>query len=608
MASGINDRIIDIFARIGTPTGVSVSADLVTIDALFDVTTADSTADATIRDVVGRKTDTSQTTVGTTSSIMRYVKGIITLLGSGGGNNILSDLAVIDTNVDTLVTRLGVPAGASVSADLVVIDAFFDVPAIDATTNAQMRDVIGNKSDAAQTTVGTTRSTIAYVKGLLNRIGAPAGASIAADIAATNTTVNTINTNVSTVQTRLGDPADATVGVTTINQKINTLDAFFDVPTADATTDTTIRDVLGRKTDTASQNITVNNVSAMRLIKGIIDSIDAPAAADNTVAATSSYVSELLGRKDDTASTTINTTTSMMRYVKGVVNSLTTGASSLASIETLIQVLQDATGVEYDRTTDSLQAIRDAISALGGGDTAIVNWHHNMPDIFNVSDAAVDMEIYLIDNRGNLITSAEITPGTCAIDQFNPGTALWVSILGATANSETSGIIRQTENFNGAAGYLAGRGIRVTFSGIEVNMSGNVIQVPTLRFYARLEREGSSTVIWGSNISGVVAADGTEQNILQTNTAGDYSNDFLLFLDVDLNAMAAGDTTVIRVYKMVDASNFRLYSTAVFNGVQENPIHSIENMHGNNVKQIRITVAQTLGILRSFPYEGNTLR
>ena len=74
---------------------------LSTIDAYFDVTTADSTSDATIRDVVGRKTDTANTTVGTTSSLMRYVKGILNVVTSG-----TYGLSVIEGLVDDLEGRL----------------------------------------------------------------------------------------------------------------------------------------------------------------------------------------------------------------------------------------------------------------------------------------------------------------------------------------------------------------------------------------------------------------------------------------------------------------------------------------------------------------------
>lgn len=47
------------------------------------------------------------------------------------------------------------------------LGANLNVPAADATTNANERDVIGNKTDAAVTAVGTTKSLMAYLKGLI---------------------------------------------------------------------------------------------------------------------------------------------------------------------------------------------------------------------------------------------------------------------------------------------------------------------------------------------------------------------------------------------------------------------------------------------------------
>ena len=49
---------------------------------------------------------------------------------------------------------------------------------------------------------------------------------------------------------------------------ITTVDGFHDVPTADATTDTVMRDVIGRKTDTAS-NVVVATDSLMSYLKGL---------------------------------------------------------------------------------------------------------------------------------------------------------------------------------------------------------------------------------------------------------------------------------------------------------------------------------------------------
>lgn len=45
-----------------------------------------------------------------------------------------------------------------------------NVPSADSTANVLVRDVAGNKTDVARTTVGTTRSLMSYLKGVLNQI------------------------------------------------------------------------------------------------------------------------------------------------------------------------------------------------------------------------------------------------------------------------------------------------------------------------------------------------------------------------------------------------------------------------------------------------------
>lgn len=70
--------------------------------SLHNVPAADSTNNVTVEDAIGNKTDAATTTVGTTSSIMKYIKGLLGL---------------------------------------------HPVPTADVTTNTSMRDVIGNKTD-----------------------------------------------------------------------------------------------------------------------------------------------------------------------------------------------------------------------------------------------------------------------------------------------------------------------------------------------------------------------------------------------------------------------------------------------------------------------------
>ena len=55
----------------------------------------------------------------------------------------------------------------TVYAAIVVLDGYMDVPAADAIANAQMRDVIGNKTDTALQGATMADSLMRYMKGML---------------------------------------------------------------------------------------------------------------------------------------------------------------------------------------------------------------------------------------------------------------------------------------------------------------------------------------------------------------------------------------------------------------------------------------------------------
>jgi hypothetical protein len=97
---------------------------IVVIDGFHDVPTADSVANAQMRDVIGNKTDTV------------------------AGNSLVALAKDLD-------------------ADLVIVDGFHDVPTADSVANSQMRDVIGNKTD---TVAGD--SVIALLKQIIASVGA----------------------------------------------------------------------------------------------------------------------------------------------------------------------------------------------------------------------------------------------------------------------------------------------------------------------------------------------------------------------------------------------------------------------------------------------------
>jgi len=75
----------------------------------------------------------------------------------------------------------------ALTAAVAVIDGFHDVPTADVATNSQMRDVIGNKTDAGVQAIAADKSLVGYIKGLLDILAGTAGiASFPAGAAAAN--------------------------------------------------------------------------------------------------------------------------------------------------------------------------------------------------------------------------------------------------------------------------------------------------------------------------------------------------------------------------------------------------------------------------------------
>lgn len=123
----------------------ALAAALTTVDGLFDVPVADAAGNTTMRDVVGIKTDAAAAgAVSNVESLMAYAKQNVT-------------------------------AGIAAAAALVILDEFHDVPAANAVENAQINEVLGNKTDSAGSgAVTATSSVVKYLKQLVN-------AAIAAD-------------------------------------------------------------------------------------------------------------------------------------------------------------------------------------------------------------------------------------------------------------------------------------------------------------------------------------------------------------------------------------------------------------------------------------------
>ena len=96
--------------------------------------------------------------------------------------------------------------------------------------------------------------------------------------------------------------------------------------------------------------------------------------------------------------------------------------------------------------------------------------------------------------------------------------------------------------------------------------------------------------------SGTVAADGTEQ------TVREYVGLGKLHIYLDLAAMQAGDTTVIRQYMKIKAGGaYRKYAEETYVGVQSVPLLSMVMKPSKNGAML--TLQQTAGVNRSYDWQ-----
>jgi len=83
---------------------------------------------------------------------------------------------------------------------------------------------------------------------------------------------------------------------------------------------------------------------------------------------------------------------------------------------------------------------------------------------------------------------------------------------------------------------------------------------------------------------------------------GDETDDYIIEGAVDLSAMQAGDEVKIRVYIAVDGTNQRLADEVTLSGAQTIPVVRIVAHTVPYNGKFRVTITQTSGTLRSFPY------
>jgi hypothetical protein len=80
------------------------------------------------------------------------------------------------------------------------------------------------------------------------------------------------------------------------------------------------------------------------------------------------------------------------------------------------------------------------------------------------------------------------------------------------------------------------------------------------------------------------------------------SDDYIVEGFIDLGALASGDAVVIKEYIAVDGTNYRLFSQVTYNGPVSEPIIRFHSKQLTYNMKYKVTITQTSGTLRSFPY------
>lgn len=199
---------------------------------------------------------------------------------------------------------------------------------------------------------------------------------------------------------------------------------------------------------------------------------------------------------------------------------LTTNGTSVPAIVAgtfFDQLMDDGTAV-YDRTTDSLQAIRDRgdaawVTGGAGSITDILNVIPLIPEAIDIADTATwRLGLMLTNAVDDLPSTAEITPGTISIERKAVGATSWTAVVTDSACSEAAGMVYFDEVFDFTTGYAPDDSLRITFKSQKITVAANDYEVTdaTGRFFYTWIR-GETDVL----DSGVLQGAGTSQATLR---------------------------------------------------------------------------------------------
>lgn len=209
-------------------------------------------------------------------------------------------------------------------------------------------------------------------------------------------------------------------------------------------------------------------------------------------------------------------------------------------------------GGGFDRTTDSLEAIRDRGDAAwttggGGSITDLLNVVPVLPASVDLADTvAWRLGLMLTNAVDDLPTTAEITPGTISIDRKAIGATSWTSIVSDSACSELAGLIYFDEVFDAGTGYAEGDSIRITFKSQMITVSANDYEISDANgrvFYAEVRQTERGT---NSAYTGTPPSAATIASQVRTELATELAR-----IDADVSTRAS-QTSVNTVDDLLD--------------------------------------------------------
>jgi hypothetical protein len=347
---------------------------------------------------------------------------------------------------------------SAIAAALSTIDAFHDVPSADSADNVVMSDVIGNKDD---TVAGT--SLVALVKQIYARTGAPAGASMSADIAAIKAVADTIEAASVTEIAEILAAVDAEIAQ--IIAALVIIDEFQDVPGIDSAANAQTNEVLGNKDDTVGGTSLValikQAIAALVVVDGLLD-------VPTTDLATNATINQVVGNKDDTVGGT-----SIVALAKQIIAALViidglldVPTQDLATDATINQVV----GKKSDTVggTSIVALIKQALAAL-----VVVDGFH---DVTGAADSAANSQIRDVVGRKDdtvagdsiIALAKQIIADTGVIGTIvnAGGTATLGALLGDFANSSLVTRLGNLQAEVDKIGTVANTGGTATLGGV----------------------------------------------------------------------------------------------------------------------------------------------